>query len=346
MLKNRQIFLPAIFIIWMVVLFQVVTLIQSGCIGKGDETEVRRVTMDLGAQESTSSPTRIVSMSPNLTEIIFALGAGDLIVAVDDYSVYPPEAQDKPTVGNYLDPDLESLIAIQPDMVLVVDNDERMADMLTDLGLNYRSYANDSIREILQSIEDLGALVGHPDEAQRMIDRFQSARMDVTSRLEGVERRSVALVVGRNTGRLQDIYVAGRGNFLSEMIEIAGGANIFSSREIVWPQVGVESFIGGNPVIIIDSTLAKGATDEEFASLESDWDELSTVSAVKNGNIIIPREGWFQIPGANLDRILLLIAHWIHPDIFPDVESPYAQPENMDNQDETETEPTEDQESD
>jgi iron complex transport system substrate-binding protein len=333
--------LPSLFIICAIVFFEIAALVQSGCSDSNEETDVRHTAInpDQQQEQAAAIPARIVSMSPNLTEIIYALGADDILVAVDDYSVYPPEAADKPKVGNYLDPNLESLAAIHPDLVLVVDNDEHMAEILSGLGLQYRSFANDSIREILLSIEDLGTLLGHPDEAQQIIDRFQNARIEITGRLQGMEPRSVALVVGRNPGRLQDIYVAGTGNYLSEMIEIAGSRNIFSDQEIVWPQVGVEAFIGADPEIIIDSTLSKGATEEEFSALASDWQELATIKAVQDGNIIVPEEGWFQIPGANLDRILMLVAHWIHPDIFPAVESPYASsgaPETLGSEQETE----------
>jgi iron complex transport system substrate-binding protein len=323
---TRNILMPSLFIICAIIFLGLAMFIQPGCAGSNGETNVRRVTLNPNDQQEQAAaiPSRVVSMSPNLTEIIYALGAGDLLVAVDDYSVYPPEAADKPKVGNYLDPNLEALAAIHPDLVLVVDNDEHMADVLSGLGLQYRTFANDSIREILQSIEDLGTLLGHPDEAQQIIDKFQNARSEVTGRLQGIATRSVALVVGRNPGRLQDIYVAGTGNYLSEMIEIAGGRNIFADQNVVWPQVGVEAFIGADPEVIIDSTLSKGATEEEFSALASDWEELGTIKAVQDGNIIVPEEGWFQIPGANLDRILMLVAHWIHPEIFPEVESPYA----------------------
>ncbi len=271
-------------------------------------------------------PRRIVSMSPNLTEIIYALGADELLIGVDEYSNYPPEANDKSKVGNYLDPDLEALIAIQPDMVLIVDTDEKMQNMLDGLDLDYRNFSNNKIAEILRSIESLGELLGKESEAETLIQNFHSAKETVLEALEGVDPVRVVLVVGRNPGRLQDIYVAGPGNYLSELIEIAGGINVFGNQDVIWPQVGVEALIGADPEIIIDSTLSKGASDPEFIALAEDWLELSSIRAVRDGNIIVPEEGWFQIPGANLDKILMLIAHWIHPEIFPDeVEDPYSE---------------------
>ncbi len=263
-------------------------------------------------------PERIVSMSPNLTQIIFAMNADDLLVGVDEYSVYPPEAEDIPRMGNYLDPDLESLIAAKPDLVLAVETDEGIGRMLDGLRLEYEVFGNDSIEEIMDSVGRLGILLGHEDEAFEIMNDFVSARTEIIRALEGTETVDVALVVGRNPGRLQDIYVAGRGNFLSELLEIAGGKNVFGDQPIPWPQVGVESLIGADPDVIIDSTLAKGATEGEYEALLEDWDELPDLKAVRNGKIIVARDGWFQIPGAYLDSTLRLFAHWLHPEIFPD----------------------------
>jgi len=267
---------------------------------------------------SNGLPERVVSLSPNLTQIIFALGAEEKLVGVDDYSVYPPAAAELPRVGNYLDPDLERLIAARPDLVLVVDTDERMTDMLSGLGIEHEDFGNDTIRDILESIGRLGTLLDREERARELVGAFDEARAVVETGLERVRPVRVALVVGRNPGRLQDIYVAGSGNFLGELIKIAGGENVFGRQALPWPQIGVEALVGSDPDVIIDSTLSKGATDEAFEALRQDWNDLPSLRAVQNDRIIVPREGWFQIPGAYLDSTLMLIAHWLHPEVFPE----------------------------
>ncbi len=268
--------------------------------------------------EPLEPPESVVSLSPNLTQIIFALDASEYLVAVDDYSVYPPEAAMLPRVGNYMDPDLEALAATDPDLVLIVEVDEGTGDLLAGLGLAYISYGNNTIDEILGSITDLGWLMARTSEVEIITSDWNSTLNDVRTALEGVEPREVALVIGRNPGRLQDIYVAGSGSYLGEIIELAGGVNVFGDQPMMWPQIGAESMVGADPDIIIDSTLSKGASDEQFEALREDWDELPGLRALRNDRIIIPTEGWFQIPGAHLDSILMLFAHWIHPEIFPD----------------------------
>jgi len=289
----------------------VLLLIHAGCATDGNEEAQQ-------APEEPALPERIISMSPNLTQIIYALGAEDRLVGVDEYSIYPAGAAELPRIGNYLDPDLEALVVARADIVLVVDTDELMAQMLSGLGLEYENFGNDTIEDILASIERLGELTGREDRASELIENFDETRREIETALDGVPDIRVALVVGRNIGRLQDIYVSGGGNFLGELLEIAGGENVFASEILAWPQVGVEAIVGADPDVIIDSTLSKGASDGEFDALRDDWNDLPSLHAVQNDRIIVPREGWFQIPGAYLDSTLRLIVHWLHPEIFPE----------------------------
>jgi iron complex transport system substrate-binding protein len=261
---------------------------------------------------------RIVSMSPNLTEIVFALDAEDKLVGVDDYSVYPPAARDLPRMGNYIDPDLEALVAANPDLVLVVNTDEGIEGQLDRLGIRYVSVGNDTVDDILGSIILLGRILAREENAREIIDRFESAKAEIKASLDGVQPAKVALIVGRNPGALQDIYVVGSKSFLGELVEMAGGENVFGALDLPYPQVGTEAIVGADPDLIIDSTLSKGATTEELMRLRADWNALPGLKAVQSGRIISPGEGWFQIPGAYLDSTLRLFAHWLHPEIFPE----------------------------
>ena len=263
-------------------------------------------------------------MSPNLTAIVYALGAGDKLVGVDEYSVYPPEARYLPRMGSYLQPNMEALIAARPDLVLVVNSDEKIREMLSGVGLEFESFGNDTVADVLDSIGRLGTLLQCQRTSGWLLQAFERRKNYVTSTLENTPRTRVVLVVGRNPGRLQDIYVAGSSSFMGELLVTAGGDNVFGGLGLPWPQVGVESIVSADPDVIIDSTLSKGATDAEFEQLGRDWDALPSLRAVKNGRVIVPRDGWWQIPGPYMDATLMLLAHWLHPDVFPaEVPSPY-----------------------
>lgn len=271
---------------------------------------------------------RVVSMSPNLTEIVFALGAGDLLVGVDQYSVYPPSAKSLPKMGSYLDPAIEQIVAARPDLVLVVDTDENLKDTLTDAGLKFEAFKNDTFADILDSIERLGILLNKTETAGQMEARILATRADVVAKLWEQPRVKVVLVAGRNPGRLQDIYVAGSSSFMGEMISYADGDNVFGDLSLPWPQVGVEAIVAADPDIIIDATLSKGASDADFEALRHDWDSLPSLRAVKENRIITPRDGWWQIPGPYLELTIRLMAHWLHPDIFPyEPPNPYEREE-------------------
>jgi iron complex transport system substrate-binding protein len=284
---------------------------------KSPEPQVSTISPEL------SRPSRVISMSPNLTQILFAIGCQDKLIGVDDYSVYPPKAKDLPKMGNYLDPNMEALIAAKPDLILTVKSDDKIKGMLDGVGLKYVSFGNDKIADIIDSIDRIGMMLGCQRTSGWMIQSFEGKRMMVETKLKDAPRVKVALVVGRNPGKLQDIYVAGPSSFMGELIIIAGGDNVFASANLPWPQVGIESLVSANPDVIIDSTLSKGATDAEYKALASDWDKLPTLRAVKNKRVIVPRDGWWQIPGAYMDSTIMLLAHWLHPEIFPaDVQDP------------------------
>jgi iron complex transport system substrate-binding protein len=265
-----------------------------------------------------AAPSRVVSMSPNLTQILFAIGCQDKLIGVDDYSVYPPKAKDLPKMGNYLDPNMEALIAAKPDLILTVKSDDKIKGMLDGVGLKYESFGNDKIADIIDSIDRIGMMLGCQRGSGWMIQSFEGKRAFVETKLKDAPKVKVALVVGRNPGKLQDIYVTGPSSFMGELLIIAGGENVFASANLPWPQVGIESIVSADPDVIIDSTLSKGATDAEYKALAKDWNALPTLRAVKNKRVIVPRDGWWQIPGAYMDSTIMLLAHWLHPEIFPD----------------------------
>jgi iron complex transport system substrate-binding protein len=298
-------------------------LIFSGC----ESTSPENKTPD----HNPSEKIRLVSLSPNLTQIIFALGAGDLLVGVDNFSNYPEEALAVPRMGSYLDPDLETLITTKPDLVLILDTDEQMSELLSGVGLKYESFANDKIEYILNSIERLGELTGHTSDAKNLIDDFNSTVDDIKSKLETVPRPDIAMIVGRNPGRLQDIYVASGKNFLGELLNLAGGENVFEDLDIPWPNIGAESIIAKDPDIIIDTNFPEGGSDADYQAFLNEWNELPSLKALNEGNLIAPRDKWYLIPGAHIGDTLKLFAHWSHPDIFPDdVQDPFLKSEEAD----------------
>lgn len=287
--------------------------------GKNECERTENSSADKG-QERVS---RIISMSPNLTQIVFALGAGDRLAGVDEYSRYPSAAERLPKMGSFLEPNIERIIAARPDIVLVVNSDDKIMELLDKAKIRYESFGNDNIRDILMSIERLGKILDCAPSSARILQKFEMTRNSLETKLKNAKSTGVVLVAGRSPGRLQDIYVAGKSSFIGEMLEIAGGENIFGDLDLAWPQVGIESIIAKDPDVIIDATLAKGASEEEYKTLADDWKMLPNLKAVKNNRIIIAREGWWQIPGAYLDSALMLFAHWLHPELFPDeVEDP------------------------
>ncbi|MFH1677043.1 MAG: helical backbone metal receptor, partial [bacterium] len=189
-------------------------------------------------KEPMQEKLKLVSMSPNITQIVFALGLGDLLIGVDDYSVYPPEAKSIPRMGSLMKPNLELLAKSKPDLVLVVNTDENLIRMLDGIGINHAEFGHNTTGEVIDCIRRLGDILNRKARADAIIGNFNNAVNEIKAKLENEKPTSVALVVGRTPGRLEDIIFAGQGSFLDELISLSGGVNIFSDAKIRWPQAG------------------------------------------------------------------------------------------------------------
>lgn len=289
-------------------------LFFTGCTGQPKQSEQPK------EPEKTKEPEklRVISMSPNLTQIIYAIDADEFLVGVDDFSDYPEEAKTLPRMGSLMDPNVEAIVNAKPDIVFVLFTDENLKEILTGLRIPYREFVNDTVGSIENSIREMGEITGKTENSRALIQKMLDTMFDLTLKLENVKRPKVAIVVGRNPGKLQDIVVCGGTNFLGELINMAGGQNVFAEMPSPWPSVGIESLIAYDPDIIIDTNLPEGSDDAARDAFLSDWKSLSKLSAVKNNKVIVTKRKWFLVPGAHIGETLKLLAHWIHPDLYPD----------------------------
>ena len=184
---------------------------------------------------------RIVSLVPAVTEMLFAIGAGPQVVGVSSYDHFPPEVETLPKVGALLDPDTERILSLRPDLVVVYGSQTDLEARFDKAGIqtfNYRHGVTDAILGTFDTITALGAATGHEAQARELVVRMTTgARRRCGSASPGFARPRTLLVIGRQPGTLQGIYAAGGSGFLNEMLEIAGGQNVFEDvkRESVQP---------------------------------------------------------------------------------------------------------------
>lgn len=271
---------------------------------------------------------RVVSLVPALTEMTFALGEGDRLVGVSDYCKYPPEALEKPRVGALINLDYEHLLSLQPDCVLLRPEQEEMARRLGALGVASVRLPLNSIAESKAAILRLGDLYGCADKAIALRDSVERELADARSASrrafgEGTEpdgadpRPTVLFVVGRNPGTLQQLYAAGTGSFLDELISAAGGRNVLEGTALPWPVVSKESILALDPDVIFDSAYISLNAGGDAPDPLLPWQQLSALRAVREGRIIALDDEHMMIPGPAVGEAAVRLSEYLRA-AFPE----------------------------
>jgi iron complex transport system substrate-binding protein len=248
-----------------------------------------------------AAPQRIISLSPHLTEILFALGAGERVVAVTNFCQYPAEAQQKQKIGGFIDINLEQIIALKPDLILGVPAHDKLRDQLRSFGIEVHTYPNETVRDIFATIESVGTDIGASEQGRAFVKVLEDSLNSIVQK--GQNNKSVAamLVIGREPGSTRNITVAGPNTFISEIWLMAGGINIFSDLPVRYGTVNLEELLVRNPAAIIEFDV-KSDTASVIHSGKSEWAGLE-VAAVVNGNTFTVAGTHTLIPGP---RMLLL----------------------------------------
>ena len=259
---------------------------------------------------------RIVSLVPALTEMVYAIGAGPQMVAVSSYDAYPPAVTKLPRVGALIDPDTERILALRPDLVITYGSQNELETQFARAGIRTFSYRHGGIATVLQSIRDLGVATGHRAEAQQVAADLQRRLDAVRARVKDRPRPRTLLVFERQPKSLREIYVSGGIGFLHEILETAGGTNVFGDvkRESVQPSQ--ETLIVRAPEVILE-VRAAGLLDASAAGGErAVWQSLSSLPAVRNGRVHLLSGDYLVVPGPRLAQAAETIARTLHPETF------------------------------
>lgn len=271
---------------------------------------------ELAKTQTTQQYSRIISMAPNVTEILYALGLGDKIIGVTQFCKYPLQATQKNKVGGYLDPNYEIIVAAKPDLVITVAEQVQPVNHFARLGIKTLAVEHATIEDILDSILKIGKICGAPEKAKQMVDKLNTKIKTIEEQTKNLDKRKVLVCIERNTtaGTFDAVYIAGKDGFYSRMIELAGGINAYNGR-IRFPKVGAEGIISMNPEVIIDITsdIAGRGLNEEV--LLRQWEKLPEVEAVRKKQVYIFSENYIAIPGPRFILTLEKIAKTIHPEI-------------------------------
>ncbi len=266
----------------------------------------RIITDELGRTvQVPEQPQRIVSLAPSITEILFALGAADRVAGVTSYCDYPPEARQKPQVGDTLKPSFEKIVALKADLVIIstASQVEAAVQRLEELGIPVYVSNPRSIDGVIESIDKLGDLIDA--RAHHLTDDLRRRVATIDSRVANAPRPSVLVVLGT-----EPLITAGARSFINDLINRAGGRSISAEENADYPQYSVETVIAKRPEIILLQTGGNELTRR-----------LQQTPAARSNRVYHIDDDLLLRPGPRIVDGLERIAAKLHPEIFePDVE--------------------------
>jgi iron complex transport system substrate-binding protein len=269
---------------------------------------------------AASPPTRIISTAPSITEMLYALGLGPNVVGDTTYCTYPTDARSKPKIGTFLEPDLERILALRPDLILVIKNPVGVTSKLRSLGLRAEEFDQDSVEDILASLLRIGQLTGRDAAAARLSASLR-AQLDSVRRLAASRpRRSVLFLVGRAPGTLQGMVGAGPGTFIDELLQIAGASNVLASSPMQYPNVSLEQILTRDPEVILDMgdfAHAEGRPGQPPEQILALWAGYPRLRAVSGHRVQVIASDVFVRPGPRMAEAARMLFGLIHPEALP-----------------------------
>ena len=272
---------------------------------------------DLQVSGNNRAPvTRIISLVPALTEMLFAMGAGPQVIAVSSYDDFPAEVKALPRVGALLDPDVERILVLRPNLVLTYGSQSGLEVQLARAGIRTFIYRHGGVAGILQTLRDLGAATGHAADGDRKAREIQGQLDAVQARVRAYPRPRTLLVFGRQPQSLQQMYVSGGVGFLHDILQIAGGANLFADVRQESVQPSYETLLARAPDAIVEvraTNLLAVADEPRERSL---WAALASIPAVRNGRIHFLNGDYLVVPGPRVGLAADAFARTLHPEAF------------------------------
>ncbi|HET7218338.1 MAG TPA: helical backbone metal receptor [Vicinamibacterales bacterium] len=264
---------------------------------------------------SARTATRIVSLIPAVTEMLFAIGAGPQVVAVSSFDEYPPEVLKLPRVGALLDPDVERILSLRPDLVVVYESQVDLRKQLDRASIPVFVYKHAGLADVTETIRQVGETIGRGKNAASVIADIQAHLNRIRAQVGGRAKPRTLLVFGRDAMTLRGIYASGGVGFLHDMLGAAGGENVFADVKQQSVQATAELILARKPDVIIEFRPGKIAPDREAQEIAA-WKALAAVPAVRSNRIVLLTDQRTVVPGPRVAEGTELLARAIHPDAF------------------------------
>jgi len=284
-------------------------LVFSGCKGANQALKIdvptREITDDLGRRVKIPEKVeRAVSLAPNLTEIVFSVGAGDKLVGVTSFCNYPEEAQKIQKIGDTMTPNIENIIALKPNIVFVstASQIETFTKTLDEQGIVYFVTNPQNLDGIYKSINQIGDVFGKTEKAREVVENLQKRVAEVEARTEKAQRVKTFVQIDREA-----LYTVGRDSFITDLIRRAGGASVTADVATAYPTLNKETAFALNPEAIILSESPNNLTPN---------DVFKNSPAVKNAKVFKVNADIISRPAPRIVDALEQIARALHPESF------------------------------
>jgi ABC-type Fe3+-hydroxamate transport system substrate-binding protein len=256
-----------------------------------------------------------VSTSPSITETLFALGLGDRVVGVSQYCRYPDEARRVPKIGGFLEPDVELIARLGPDLVIVHAGPSGAERRLETLRIPFLVVDRGTLPSVFTTIRRIGQAVSMSDRASLLIASLEARLARVREAVSARPPKKVLLIVGRRPGTLTDLIAVGRGSYLNDLVTIAGGVNVIGrDMSVEYPRISVETIVRLAPDVIVDVD-GMGDTAEERAARQTATEALwagQPLIAAQKSQVYAAVSDAFVIPGPRLVEVAETFARWFH----------------------------------
>ena len=261
-----------------------------------------------------SAPRRIVSLVPAVTEMVFALGAGDRVVGVSNFDKFPPEVTKIAQVGALLDPNLDRILSLKPDLVVVYYSQTDLQTQLQRATVASFSYKHAGLADVTDTLRAVGARIGRAEQARAIATEIESKIAALRKRYASGARPKTLVVFGRENFALRGIYASGGRGFVHDMLTVAGGENVFADVDREAVQATTELILARRPEVIIELRADPMTAEAERKEVMT-WNQLASLPAVRAKRVHILTDPRTVIPGPRVVDGVEIIAERLHQQV-------------------------------
>ncbi len=256
------------------------------------------------------SPRKIISLAPSITEILFALGLNKEIAGVTDFCDHPEAASKKPRIGGFVNPSIEKIVSMQPDLIIAIRDGNRMETIDRLSGLAFPVYVvyPKSFDGVITTLRNIGEIVGRQEDSRKIITEMRTKREKVVTLTRSLPRPKVFFQIG-----YFPIITVGKGALADELIRLAGGRSISENESMNYPPYNVVIVIQKAPEIIIISSME---SKRDYTGLVKMWQNWKSIPAVRRNAIHIVDSNIVDRPTPRIVHGLEAMVRLIHPETF------------------------------